>query len=217
MTIRRFPDEALSLTDLVNHRTLSSDQARILKASVRGGDNILICGATGSGKSTTLAALAAEISHDSRIITIEDTAELRIDHPHVVGLETRPAGSGGKGGVTMRELVRNALRMRPDRLIVGEVRGAEALDMIDALATGHSGSLSTVHAASPGGALDRLEQLSLQATSGLSHDSVRERVWSAIDLVVFQARSDDGGRVIRSIVRTQDGRLVNCAGSGAEA
>jgi pilus assembly protein CpaF len=216
MTIRRFPTDALSLDDLVAYGTLSVDAAKLLRASVASGDNILVCGATGSGKSTTLAALAAEISPASRIITIEDTAELRINHPHVVGLATRPAGSGGKGGVTMRDLVRNALRMRPDRLIIGEVRGPEALDMIDALATGHSGSLSTVHASSPVGALDRLVQLSLQAATGLSQGSVRERVWEAIDLVVHQERSNDGGRLVRSIVRLENGEVQYAAGSGAE-
>jgi pilus assembly protein CpaF len=215
MTIRRFPAEALTLGDLVAHGTLSIEGARLLRASVLNGDNVLICGATGSGKSTTLAALAAEIPAASRIITIEDTAELRINHPHVVGLETRPAGSGGKGGVTMRDLVRNALRMRPDRLIIGEVRGPEALDMIDALATGHSGSLSTVHASSPAGALARLVQLTLQAATGLSQDSVRDRVWEAIDLVVHQERSGDGGRFVRSIVRLENGQIKLEMGSEA--
>ncbi len=204
MTIRRFSADLLSVADLVQLRTLSSKDSVLLQEAVLAGRNILICGATGSGKSTTLAALASEIPASQRLITIEDTAELRINHPHVVGLETRPAGSGGRGGVTMRDLVRNALRMRPDRLIIGEVRGGEALDMIDALSTGHRGSLSTVHAASATGALIRLEQLALQAASGLSEKSIRVRVRAAIDFVVVQERVADGRRVITEIHEVHD-------------
>ena len=202
MTIRRFGAKALSLPELVVNGTLSEGDASNLRELILAGENIVICGATGSGKSTTLAALAAEVPKTDRIITIEDTAELRIAHPHVVALETRPVGSGGQGQVTTRDLVRNALRMRPDHLLVGEVRGAEALDMIDALATGHRGSLSTVHAASPAGAITRIVQLALQAASGLSEESIRERANDAIDVVVMQVRREDGKRLITDICRT---------------
>ena len=201
MTIRRFAAEAMSLERLLELGTVSPVQADMLRGAVADGHNILICGATGSGKSTTLAALAAEIPANERIITIEDTAELRISHPHVVALETRPVSAGGKGHVTMRDLVRNALRMRPDRLIIGEVRGGEALDMIDALATGHRGSLSTVHASSPQGAIRRVQQLALQAASGLSEESIGQRVADAIDLVALQERLEDGRRVVTVVER----------------
>jgi pilus assembly protein CpaF len=208
MTIRRFPHSGLALVDLVTFGTIGEGDAVALSDAVRTGSNILICGATGSGKSTTLAALAGEVAVTERLITIEDTAELQIRHPHVVSLETRPPGAGGHGGVTMRDLVRNALRMRPDRLIVGEVRGGEALDMIDALATGHTGSLCTVHASSAAGALERLEQLCLQARTGMSHEALRDRIRSVVDLVVMQERAPDGKRLVTSISRVEGWNLI---------
>ena len=212
MTIRRFPESGFALRDLVKFGTVSEIEAGLLSRAVGEGSNVLICGATGSGKTTTLAALAGEICESERLITIEDTAELQIQHRHVVSLETRPAGVGGNGGVAMRDLVRNALRMRPDRLIIGEVRGGEALDMIDALATGHTGSLCTVHASSPVGALERLEQLCLQAGSGMSQEALKSRILSAIDLVVMQERAADGRRVVTAISRVNGTELVLVSG-----
>lgn len=194
LTIRRFPASGRRLADLVAGGTLTGQEADELRSSVARGSNILICGATGSGKSTTLAALAAEIPAGQRIITVEDTAELAISHPHVVALEARPASSSGRGAVSIRDLVRNALRMRPDRLIVGEVRGSEAADMVEALSTGHRGSLSTIHADSADGALERLERLVLSGSPGESVAEVRARVRAAIDVVVVQERTAIGER-----------------------
>ena len=161
----------------------------LLEGAVRGRLNVLVCGGTGSGKTTTLGALAGAIGPSERVVTIEDTAELRLGLEHVVRLEARPANVEGRGEVTIRGLVRNALRMRPDRLIVGEVRGAEAHDMLAALATGHEGSLSTVHAGSPAEALRRVETLALMAGLGLPHEAIRAQVCDALDLVVHQVRA----------------------------
>jgi len=163
---------------------------------VRARCNLLISGGTGSGKTTTLNALTEFIDEGERIVTVEDAAELRLRHPHVVRLEARPASLEGRGEVTVRRLVRNALRMRPDRIVVGEVRGAEALDMLSAMSSGHDGSLSTVHAGSPEEALRRVETLALMAGLGLPHEAVRDQVASALDLVVHQARMPDGSRQV---------------------
>jgi pilus assembly protein CpaF len=160
---------------------------------------VLVCGGTGSGKTTTLNALSAAIGADERVVTIEDAAELRLRQPHVVRLEARPPSLEGRGEVTIRTLVRNALRMRPDRIVVGEVRGPEALDLLSALSSGHDGSLSTVHAGSPAEALRRLETLALMAGVGLPHEAIREQVADAIDLVVFQRRLPDGRRAVTEI------------------
>jgi pilus assembly protein CpaF len=159
----------------------------------------LISGGTGSGKTTTLAAIAGLFGEHERVITIEDTAELRLTQSHLVRLEARPASIEGRGEVTIRMLVRNALRMRPDRLIVGEVRGAEALDMLSALSTGHDGSLTTIHAGSPTEALRRLETLALMADVGLPHRAVRAQVATAIDLVVHQVRGNGGQRRVTRV------------------
>ncbi len=170
--------------------------------------NILVCGGTGSGKTTTLGALTGFLDPGERVITIEDTAELRLTLPHVVRLEARPASVEGRGEVTIRGLVRNALRMRPDRIVVGEVRGPEALDMLGAMATGHDGSLTTVHAGSPEEALRRLETLALMAGIGLPHDAVRAQVADALDLVVHQARAADGMRrviTVSEVIRVAGG------------
>ena len=161
--------------------------------------NILISGGTGSGKTTTLNALTEFIARGERIVTVEDAAELRLRHPHVVRLEARPASLEGRGEVTVRRLVRNALRMRPDRIVVGEVRGAEALDMLSAMSSGHDGSLSTVHAGSPEEALRRVETLALMAGLGLPHEAVRDQVAGALDLVVHQARLPDGSRCVVAV------------------
>src|SRR5205085_9205834 len=154
---------------------------------------------TGSGKTTTLNALSSFIPPDERVVTVEDSAELRLQQPHVVRLEARPAGLEGRGEVTIRRLVRNALRMRPDRIVVGEVRGGEALDMLSAMTTGHDGSLSTVHAGSPEEALRRVETLALMAGLGLPHEAIRQQIADAIDLVVHQARLPDGRRAVTGV------------------
>ena len=169
-----------------------AELAELLALCVAARASVLVSGGTGSGKTTTLNALSGAIPGEERIVTIEDAAELRLRQRHVVRLEARPANLEGRGEVTIRQLVRNALRMRPDRIVVGEVRGAEALDMLQALNTGHDGSLTTVHANSPEDALRRVETLALMAGVGLPHAAVREQVASALDLVVHQARLPDG-------------------------
>jgi len=160
---------------------------------------VLVSGGTGSGKTTTLGALSGAIPGEERIVTIEDAAELRLRQRHVVRLESRPANVEGRGEVTIRQLVVNALRMRPDRIVVGEVRGPEALDMLQALNTGHDGSLTTVHANSSADALRRIETLALMAGVGLPHAAIRDQVAGALDVVVHQARLPDGARVVESV------------------
>ncbi len=205
LTIRRFRPEGFSLDRLVECGTVDGRLAGLLERAVCDGLNILVSGATGSGKTTTLGALARAIPRSERVVTIEDAAELRLDHPHVVRLEARPPGPDGGGEVVIRDLVRNSLRMRPDRLVVGEVRGAEAADMLDAMATGHSGSLSTVHAGTPQAALERLATLTHQAALGLPHEAVTRRIATAIDLVVQQRRLSSGMRVVESVAVVDDG------------
>ena len=199
LTIRRFRREGFSLRDLVSNATVPGPGAELLALAVAARASILVSGGTGSGKTTTLNALSGAIPGGDRIVTIEDAAELRLRQAHVVRLEARPASLEGRGEVTIRQLVRNALRMRPDRIVVGEVRGGEALDLLQALNTGHDGSLSTVHANSPEDALRRLETLALMADVALPHSAVREQVAGAVDLVVHQARNPDGSRAVRSI------------------
>src|SRR5688572_1940838 len=199
LTIRRFRREGFSLRDLVGRATLPAAVAELLAVCVAARASILVSGGTGSGKTTTLNALSGAIPGEERIVTIEDAAELRLRQRHVVRLEARPANLEGRGEVTIRQLVRNALRMRPDRIVVGEVRGAEALDMLQALNTGHDGSLTTVHANSPEDALRRVETLALMAGVGLPHQAVREQVASALDLIVHQARLPDGSRAVESV------------------
>jgi pilus assembly protein CpaF len=199
LTIRRFRRQGFSLRDLVENETLAREAAELLALCVAARTSLLVSGGTGSGKTTTLNALSGAIPGEERIVTIEDAAELRLRQRHVVRLEARPANLEGRGEVTIRQLVRNALRMRPDRIVVGEVRGAEALDMLQALNTGHEGSLTTVHANSPADALRRVETLALMAGVGLPHTAVREQVASALDLVVHQARLPDGSRRVDSI------------------
>jgi pilus assembly protein CpaF len=199
VTIRRFRRGGFSLDDLVRLGTLSVESARLLERRVAARASILVSGGTGSGKTTTLNALSGAIPDGERIVTIEDAAELALRQEHVVRLESRPPSLDGRGEVTIRALVRNALRMRPDRIVVGEVRGGEALDLLQALNTGHEGSLSTVHANSPLDALRRLETLALMADVGLPHAAVRDQVGRAVDLIVHQARRSDGSRVVESI------------------
>jgi pilus assembly protein CpaF len=200
LTIRRFRREGFSLRDLVARGTMPVAVAELLAVCVAARASILVSGGTGSGKTTTLNALSGAIPGEERIVTIEDAAELRLRQRHVVRLEARPANLEGRGEVTIRQLVRNALRMRPDRIVVGEVRGAEALDMLQALNTGHDGSLTTVHANSPADALRRVETLALMAGVGLPHAAVREQAASAIDLVVHQVRLADGSRAVDAVV-----------------
>jgi len=199
LTIRRFRRGGFGLADLVENSTLPQPLAGYLADAVERRATILVSGGTGCGKTTTLGALSGAIPVSERIVTIEDAAELRLRQPHVVRLEARPPNVEGSGEVTIRQLVRNALRMRPDRIVVGEVRGAEALDMLMALNTGHEGSLSTVHANSAEEALRRVEVLALMAGVGLPHAAVRAQVADAFDLVVHQARRPGGERRVTSV------------------
>ncbi|MBA3263612.1 MAG: CpaF family protein [Thermoleophilaceae bacterium] len=211
LTVRRFRREGFSLRELVGNGTMPAALAELLAVSVAARASILVSGGTGCGKTTTLSALSGAIPGEERIVTIEDAAELRLRQRHVVRLEARPANLEGRGEVTIRQLVRNALRMRPDRIVVGEVRGPEALDMLQALNTGHDGSLTTVHANSPADALRRVETLALMAGVGLPHGAVREQAASALDLIVHQARLPDGSRAVESVtevVRTDGGAVV---------
>jgi pilus assembly protein CpaF len=210
LTIRRFRPQGMSIDDLVRLGTLPAVLADYLSGRVAERASILVSGGTGSGKTTTLGALSGAIPEGERIVTIEDAAELRLRQHHVVRLESRPPNLEGRGEVTIRHLVRNALRMRPDRIVVGEVRGAEALDMLMALNTGHEGSLTTVHANTPVDALRRIETLALMAGIGLPHAAVRDQMASAIDLVVHQARLRDGTRRVESVAR-----VVRAAGGPA--
>jgi pilus assembly protein CpaF len=199
MTIRRFRPHGFSLEDLVANGTLPAAVASFLGECVRARASVLVSGGTGSGKTTTLNALSGAIPAGERIVTVEDAAELALRQEHVVRLEARPPNVEGRGEVTIRALVRNALRMRPDRIVVGEVRGGEALDMLSALTTGHEGSLTTVHATSPEEALRRIETLALMADLGLPHEAIRDQVGAAIELVVQQKRLSDGRREIVSV------------------
>ncbi|MBQ6297315.1 MAG: CpaF family protein [Selenomonadaceae bacterium] len=203
ITIRKFSKKALSIQDLVNFGTLSEDMAVFLDACVRARLNILVSGGTGSGKTTTLNVLSSFIPATDRIVTIEDAAELRLQQTHVVTLESRPPNLEGNGAITIRDLVRNALRMRPDRIIVGEVRSGEALDMLQAMNTGHDGSLTTAHANTPRDVLSRLETMVLMAGMELPVRAVRTQVSSAIDLILQQSRIRDGTRKITYITEVQ--------------
>jgi pilus assembly protein CpaF len=199
LTLRRFAPRPFTLAELVELGSLCEDDADLLDRCVLERLSIVISGATSSGKTSLLGALAARIDASERIVTVEDAAELRIDRPHVARLEARGASLEGTGEVGIRELVRNALRMRPDRLVVGEVRGGEALDMLQAMTTGHDGSLTTVHAKSPDDALRRIELLALMAGIEVPYAAVREQVASAFDVVVQVARRSDGERRLVSI------------------
>jgi pilus assembly protein CpaF len=203
LTIRKFSKDPYQVDDLIGFGTLTREMADFLAACVRARLNILVSGGTGSGKTTTLNVLSSFISSKERIVTIEDAAELQLHQEHVVRLETRPPNIEGKGEVTTRDLVRNALRMRPDRIIVGEVRGAEALDMLQAMNTGHDGSLTTVHANSPRDALSRVETMTLMAGMDLPMRAIKEQIASAINLVVHQTRLLDGRRIITNITEVQ--------------
>jgi pilus assembly protein CpaF len=203
LTIRKFRAEPFTAQDLVNVGTITREMAEFLKACVIGRVNIVVSGGTGSGKTTTLNVLSSFLPHDERIVTIEDAAELQLQQEHVVTLETRPPNVEGKGEITIRDLVINALRMRPDRIVVGEVRGGEALDMLQAMNTGHDGSLTTLHSNSPRDGLRRLEIMVLMSGMDLPIRAIREQISSAIDLVVHQARLRDGTRRVTHVTEVQ--------------
>ena len=199
LSIRRFRRRALSIENLLELESLSEPMAHLLRGIVRARINVLITGGTGSGKTTLLNILSRYIPEGERIVTIEDSAELMLQQPHVVRLETRPPNIEGKGTITQRELVRNALRMRPDRIVVGEVRGDEVLDMLQAMNTGHDGSLTTLHANGPRDALHRLENLVLMAGHNLPDKAIREQIASALDVVIHVSRMSDGSRKVLGV------------------
>ena len=199
ITIRKFSENPLTVKDLINYGTITPGIAIFIKACVEARLNIVVSGGTGSGKTTTLNVLSSYIPDDERIVTIEDAAELQLSQEHVVRLETRPPNIEGKGAITIRELVRNSLRMRPDRIVVGEVRSGEALDMLQAMNTGHDGSLTTGHANTPRDMLARLETMVLMAGMDLPIKAIREQIASAVDIIVQQSRLKDGTRRITHI------------------
>jgi pilus assembly protein CpaF len=199
LTIRKFSRDPYTMDDLINFGSLTPQAAQFLAACVKGKLNVLISGGTGSGKTTMLNALSSFVPHDERIVTIEDAAELQLQQDHVITLESRPPNIEGQGEIRIRELVRNSLRMRPDRIIVGEVRGPETLDMLQAMNTGHEGSLTTIHANSPRDALSRLETLVMTAGVELPHRAIREQISSAFDLLVQISRLVDGSRRVTHI------------------
>lgn len=204
MTIRKFTKNPLSIENLIGFGSLSEDMAGFLRASVAARLNIIVAGGTGSGKTTTLNVLSSFVPADERIVTIEDAAELQLMQEHVVTLESRPPNIEGSGQITIRDLVRNALRMRPDRIIVGEVRSGEALDMLQAMNTGHDGSLTTAHANSPRDVLSRIETMVLMAGMDLPVKAIREQISSAVDLIIQQSRIRDGSRKITYITEVQN-------------
>src|SRR6187431_2459857 len=199
MSIRRFPTERLKAQDLVNIRSMTRPMLEFLEHSVRARLNMLISGGTGAGKTTLLNVLSAFISERERIVTIEDAAELQLDQEHVARLETRPPNVEGKGAIKQRQLLVNALRMRPDRIVVGETRGEEALDMLQAMNTGHDGSLTTVHANTPRDALSRIETMIAMGATNLPERAMRQQISSAIQIVIQQSRMADGTRKVTSI------------------
>lgn len=199
LSIRRFGTDPLRMSALIENRALTKEIAEMVEMCVRARLNVLISGGTGAGKTTLLNALSAFIPETERIVTIEDSAELQLQQPHVVRLETRPPNIEGRGEVTQRDLVKNALRMRPDRIVIGEVRGGEAIDMLQAMNTGHDGSLTTIHANTPRDALARLETMIQMTGMRLSDRAMRQQIASALDLVIQVARLSDGTRRVTSI------------------
>jgi pilus assembly protein CpaF len=210
ITIRKFRADKLTMDDLVGSASVTQDMAEFLKACVKLKLNILISGGTGTGKTTFLNALSAYIPESERILTIEDPIEMKLQQPHIVSLEARPANIDGKGEISQRDLLRNTLRMRPDRIIIGEVRGPEAFDMLNAMNTGHEGSLSTVHANSPRDALARIENMVLMASLELPDRAIREQMASALDLIVQLQRHSDGVRRVTAVteVAGMEGQVV---------
>jgi pilus assembly protein CpaF len=219
LSIRRFGAARPGPQELVERGSLSVNQCALLESAVAGRRSVLVSGGTGAGKTTLLNALSSFIEPSERIVTIEDAAELRLQQRHVVRLESRPASVEGKGEVTVRDLLRNALRMRPDRIVIGEVRGPEALDLLTALNTGHEGALSTLHANSATDALNRLETLALMAGVGLPHEAIAEQVQRGVDLVVHIERRSDGSRrvaEVAEVVRVAGGTAVRALGTRIE-
>jgi pilus assembly protein CpaF len=211
VTIRKFAKEGFTVEDLVRFGSVTGDMIRYLRACVRGRLNVVVSGGTGSGKTTTLNILSSFIPEDERIVTIEDAAELQLRQEHVVTLETRPANIEGRGRVTIRELVINSLRMRPDRIVIGECRGGEALDMLQAMNTGHDGSLTTLHANNPRECVSRLETLVLMAGADLPSRAIREQIGSAVNVIVQQSRLRDGSRKVVSITE-----VIGCEGGDVQ-
>jgi pilus assembly protein CpaF len=203
LTIRKFAADPYTVKDLINFGTFTLDLASVLEACVRAKMNVLVSGGTGTGKTTNLNVLSSFIPDGERVITIEDAAELQLQQPHVINLEARPPNAEGSGEVRIRDLVRNALRMRPDRIIVGEVRGAEALDMLQAMNTGHEGSMTTVHCNGPRDALSRLETMVLMAGYDLPVRAIREQIASALHLIMHLDRMPDGRRIVTSLTELQ--------------
>jgi pilus assembly protein CpaF len=210
VSIRRFTIERLGVEEMIDLGTLNQACSDVLRGVVRGRLNTLISGGTGAGKTTMLNFLSGFISEDERIVTIEDSAELQLQQPHIVRLETRPPNIEGKGEVSQRDLVRNSLRMRPDRIIIGEVRGGEALDMLQAMNTGHDGSLATIHANTPRDALSRLESMVSMSGVQLPLLTVRTQIASALDVVIQVERMEDGHRRVVSVQEVQgmEGEVV---------
>ena len=203
LTIRKFAKEPLQVDDLIRFGTLNPQSARFLEACVRGRLNVIVSGGTGTGKTTTLNVLSSFIPDDERIVTVEDAKELQLHQDHVLSLEARPSNIEGRGEVTIRDLVRNCLRMRPDRIVVGECRAGEALDMLQAMNTGHDGSITTIHSNSPRDTLSRIETMTLMAGFDLPIRAIREQMASALDLIVHLSRLRDGTRRITHITEVQ--------------
>jgi pilus assembly protein CpaF len=203
ITIRKFSKKPLNVGNLISYGTMTSDMALFIEACIKARLNIVVSGGTGSGKTTTLNVLSSFIPDDERILTIEDAAELQLRQEHVVRLESRVANIEGKGAINIRDLVKNSLRMRPDRIVIGEVRGGEALDMLQAMNTGHDGSLTTGHSNSPRDMLARLETMVLMAGMDLPVRAIREQISSAIDIIIQQSRLKDGSRKITHITEVQ--------------
>jgi pilus assembly protein CpaF len=210
LTIRKFPKKRLNTDDMIGYGSVSREIVKFLQLCVEHRKNMIVSGGTGSGKTTFLNVLSNFIPNGERIITIEDAAELKLNHMHLVSLESRPSNVEGRGAITIRDLVKNALRMRPDRIVVGECRGGEALDMLQAMNTGHEGSLTTLHANTPRDALARLETLILMAGMDLPINAIREQIASAVDIVVQQTRFSCGSRKVTSIAEItgmENGRI----------
>lgn len=210
LTIRKFSKDPYKINDLINFGSLNEQAAQLLQACVHAHMNVIISGGTGSGKTTLLNVVSSFIPNDERIVTIEDAAELQMQQDHVVRLETRPANIEGKGAITMRDLVKNSLRMRPDRIVIGEVRSGEALDMLQAMNTGHDGSLATLHANTPRDALRRLETLVLMAGYDLPQRAIREQISSAVNIIIQASRLKDGSRKVTNVTEVvgMEGEVV---------
>jgi pilus assembly protein CpaF len=203
LSIRKFKKEGITVEDMIRFGSLSREMAEFLSACVRARLNVVVSGGTGSGKTTTLNALSSFIPEDERIITVENAAELQLRQEHVVTLESRPPNVEGKGEITIRDLVINCLRMRPERIVVGECRGGEALEMLQAMNTGHDGSMTTLHANTPRDAIARIETMVLMAGMDLPVRAIREQIAAAVNLIVQQARLKDGSRKIINITEVQ--------------